>query len=551
VVTFAQLRGLDSEMFRRASAGYSRLSTVTGHGSDTVDIAWRDLGRWGGDAGEAANQKLLDFRTTFEQQHDQLSQLDVALADHASRMEQQQRLLADVVIDISSNHSSYVHIDLSTGQVTPVTANDDISTQSLSALEQSKQLAQQYTDRISRILTDTATIDADTAKKLTGLLAAVTGDRPLNASQLLASIPPRGTDPKAVRDWWNSLSPQEREFLIRQAPDQVGWLDGVPAADRDQANRLMLESSARGIEDRIRQLEGMAQRSPQEQKELEELKQRMVGINAIRSRMAATGPGQERLYLMGFDTKGNGHAIVTIGNPDTADNVVTYVPGTGCSLDHCAGDVDRTDRMTQMANSFDPSHRTASVMWIGYDSPQNIVPQATKDDYALGAEDDLSRFQNGLRVTHDGPRSHNTVIGHSYGSTVVGFTARDNGLDADDMIFVGSPGVGVDNVGGLHGADGQSMSGSHVWSSHARNDPIQYASYDDLWPWDDDGNLQPAHDLVHGNNPSDSDFGARTFTSDPGKPLTTAKAHSQYWDPYSSSLRNMTYVITGRYGEVG
>lgn len=550
MVTFAQLRELDTEVFRRAATGYSQLADAAALGADRADLAGRTLSSWTGAAGDAATRKLADYRTTFEQSHHRLGELDNALSDHASRMEQQQRRLADIVIDITSNRSAQVTIDLRTGQVDPVIVVDDISTAWLSSVEHSKQLAQQYTEEIGRILTQAGTIDTETAKRLAGILAAAAGGRPPNAAALLASVPPRGSDPKAVRDWWNSLSPQEREFLIRERPDRIGWLDGVAATDRDEANRLVLNATAAGLEDRIKQLDAIGNRTLQQQKELDDLKQRMEGINAIRNRMHDTGLGQERLYLLGFDTTGHGHAIVAIGNPDTADNVVTYVPGTGCSLDHDAGDIGRTDRMTQMANSFDPSHRTSAIMWIGYDSPQNIVPEATQDGWARNAEGDLGRFQDGLRVTHEGPRSHNTVIAHSYGSTVVGFAARDHGLDADDMVFVGSPGVGTDSVGGLMGVAGQPMPADHVWSSHAHHDPIQYASYDDLWPIDKHGNWVPADQLVHGRNPTEPEFGARTFTSDPGAPIATAKAHSQYWDPYSSSLRNMTYIITGRYGDV-
>jgi pimeloyl-ACP methyl ester carboxylesterase len=261
--------------------------------------------------------------------------------------------------------------------------------------------------------------------------------------------------------------------------------------------------------------------------------------------MQATDAGTQRLYLLGFDATGNGRAIVAVGNPDTADNVVTYVPGTGAGLDAVRGDLGRADIMTREANTHDPARRTVAVCWIGYDAPQDIVPQAARASYAIAAGADLDRFQDGLRVTHDGPRSHHTVVGHSYGSTVVGYTASRHGLDADELVFLGSPGVGTATVGGLTGADGHPVPPEHVWSSHARNDPIQYASYTDFWPFSRDGRLEPADVLVHGTNPSEPEFGARTFRSDPGEPLRTMHAHSQYWDPYCASLRNLTYIATG------
>src|SRR6266540_5847322 len=241
MVTFAQLRELDSEVFRKASGGYARLATTAGAGTDDVDLARRDVASWDGPAGAAAGAKLGGLVAEFEQHRERLGRLDRALSDHASRMERQQRLLADIVLSTTDSHPTELSIDLATGAVTPLIDEADVSDAGWSTAAHNRQLAQDYADQIGRILTDAAAIDIDTAKQLDGIVAAVAGGRPPNASALLASVPPRGSDPKAVRDWWNSLSPQDRAFLIREAPDQVGWLDGVPAADRDEANRLVLQ----------------------------------------------------------------------------------------------------------------------------------------------------------------------------------------------------------------------------------------------------------------------------------------------------------------------
>ena len=61
-------------------------------------------------------------------------------------------------------------------------------------------------------------------------------------------------------------------------------------------------------------------------------------MDSITSRMEPSSNGGERGYLLGFDNNKLGHAIVSFGNPDTADNVVTYVPGTGAKLSNIDGD---------------------------------------------------------------------------------------------------------------------------------------------------------------------------------------------------------------------
>ncbi|MFC8930850.1 alpha/beta hydrolase [Rhodococcus sp. NPDC057135] len=82
---------------------------------------------------------------------------------------------------------------------------------------------------------------------------------------------------------------------------------------------------------------------------------------------------------------------------------------------------------------------TSVATWYGYDAPQTIR-QAGLDGYADGGAGSLGRFQDGLRASHDGTHSCNTVIGHICGSTVIGAAASDGrSMDANDLFFVGSP----------------------------------------------------------------------------------------------------------------
>ncbi len=402
------------------------------------------------------------------------------------------------------------------------------------------------------------------AEAITGALAVATESDDAAASRLqelvpdngrlkvpskppMPAIPPPGTSPQQVHDWWEGLSPQEQLELIQNNPKGIGNLDGIPAGARDQANRIVLASHP-DYRDRVAELERLGEeRSEEQTAELERLK----GIEAIRDRLETTEPQQA--YLLGFDPSGNGKAIVAVGNPDTADNVVTYVPGTGAGLRSVRTDMARADLIADEATKLDPGSSTSAIMWIGYEAPQDLG-EAVDPKFAERAGPTLDSFQHGLRATHEGAPSHNTVLGHSYGSTVVGHTAADHGLAADDVIFLGSPGVGVDHASEL------GLDRDHVWSSHAKNDPIQHA----LDPGDVARSMitpDPEFDLIHGHNPSADDFGGRTFTSDPGSPMEwqvqagpwyrpwdvdvmfSTDAHSEYWEQRSSSLKNMTAII--------
>ncbi|NLA34771.1 MAG: hypothetical protein GX868_03675, partial [Actinobacteria bacterium] len=47
-------------------------------------------------------------------------------------------------------------------------------------------------------------------------------------------------DPKSVATWWRSLTPEQQAHAIRNDPDVIGKLDGLPGEVRDAANRTVL-----------------------------------------------------------------------------------------------------------------------------------------------------------------------------------------------------------------------------------------------------------------------------------------------------------------------
>jgi len=99
---------------------------------------------------------------------------------------------------------------------------------------------------------------------------------------------------------------------------------------------------------------------------------------------------------------------------------------------------------------------TASVMWFGYDPPQagagsNGVFTVSETERAAAGGADLSHFLEGLHDSRQGsgeggdPRI--TALGHSYGSTTLGYAltqVRDGVVDAG--VFYGPPGVPAKDV---------------------------------------------------------------------------------------------------------
>ncbi|MFH8597678.1 alpha/beta hydrolase [Streptomyces rimosus] len=378
---------------------------------------------------------------------------------------------------------------------------------------------------------------------------------------------PKGRPPAENKKWWNGLSQEERDQYVALYPASVGALDGLPATVRDEANRVVL-AEAHGTT--TIQLENWLKKEPDRyqtyispytgyrvknglvetaewekwDEEKRRIEGRLKGMESIQSRFAASEKsGRPAAYLIGFDNDGPGHAAISIGNPDTADNVVTFVPGTGANLSTVEDNVQRAEILQQRARFASPGSNTASIMWMGYDAPQDLGAAEDKK-YADNARGPLSSFLTGIAAANGG-NVNSTVLGHSYGTLVAGETMRDHpGLPVDNAILVGSPGIGVDHAKDLN------IPPERVWAATAKNDPInlvppQEGAFSILNPmaykrlFDD-------HSILYGVDPASDDFGGKTFKVADGDPVDSPDfpAHSQYWE--NESLEKMGDIVTGR-----
>ncbi|KID28814.1 Alpha/beta hydrolase [Prauserella sp. Am3] len=336
------------------------------------------------------------------------------------------------------------------------------------------------------------------------------------------AFPPDGAAPQQVKAWWDGLSGRQRKALSTEHGDVVGRLDGVPVADRDRANRVRFaEQRAELLALRTELDEGDDERA--------RIDRIVPGLVAIRRRLEEDpGPGRPGAYLIDFCSDDDGLGVVAIGDPDTADYVVTNVPGCGSGLENMGAELDRSDAVFDRIRQLSRRTTVSVVTWVGYDAPAHVFA-AAGDSYAEDAAALLRDFQDGLRATHR-TRSYNTVIGHSYGSTVAGYAARDGLLDADALVFVGSPGVGVDTASQLY-----LPAGAEVYATTAQHDVIRATP-----------------DFIHGRQPIADEFGAVEFESDPGSDGSwftvglSTKAHVEYWNMDSASLRNMARIALGR-----
>lgn len=533
--TFTELSTIDPTRWLHQARGWDGLGRDLAAQAGRLDAAFAPLdGSWIGRDARAAGAARARLRTGLTAAAERSTAAAEILGRHAGAVLAAQKRLTDAVL--GANPALVEVTD--DGLVLPQRHMLVPPLQILSiGLRPCLAEMTRISGEIAAALDDAARSDRETTEALRALTTAAAG------TPAAGTAPPvPGTSPAGVRAWWDSLSPEGRSRALAEHPDRLGALDGVPATARDRANRLRLDAERAQL---LRRRMRLARRDTAGTARIDEM---LRGIDAVARRLRT---GQPPALLLGFDTEHAGHAIVAVGDPDRARHVVTYVPGTTARLGTVEVDLQRADATLAAARAADPRADTAAITWLGYDAPPDIA-RAVAAEPAERAAEPLARFQDGLRSTHQGPPAHQTVIGHSYGSTVVGHAARRGGLQADDLVLVAGPGVGT-----RRGVADLGIDPAHVWATVASNDPI-----DDLARTDLMGTSAPfarRQFLAHGLDPTDPAFGARVFDSAPGSVLPRADdpatatdeftpfpAHGQYWDPGSPSWESIGRIVVGR-----
>jgi pimeloyl-ACP methyl ester carboxylesterase len=522
MVSFADLRDVDPYVFRQGeSAWFDTYNNIKERGYD-VRRAVDKLEAWTGAAADAGKVTFREHERRFLAAADSLHAAYLLLRQAGDRIGAAHARIAEGAGEVGYWSLTVAADGTITDHHSHTRFGDEVA--------QIRDVIAKYQPVFHAAMAEANQADAEIAAALRNLTAEAVGLAPPATDATTAaafSIPPRGTSPADVKKWWDSLSPMQQESLLFTRAAELGMLDGVPALARDRANRFRLaEEKAELLADRQRLL--AKHRTHDEDLWLKQVTDKLHGIDDIEKRLNSMAPAEA--FLLAIDANGNGRAIIASGNPDTATNVATYIPGTGANLANAGGDIGRSDRMLDAAERAG-SPSTAVITWVGYDAPQDL-PEAALERYADRAKQDLDRFQDGLRASHEGAPSHNTVLGHSYGSTVIGHAASTEGLNADELVFVGSPGVGVGNASELN------FPADHVYATVADHDIIHLSNIED--PYD-----------VHGPDPTSSQFGARVFASDPGTSGSwytggySGAAHSQYWEKSNPALDSMGRIIAG------
>lgn len=363
-----------------------------------------------------------------------------------------------------------------------------------------------------------------------------------------ATVPPPGTDPRQVAEWWKSLPEATQNELLATQYDALGRLRGLSSPVLNEANHHRIESDltrfasantdlTNRIDARAAELgidpsdEGALREDPALADLLDQRQdadRRLDNATAASERVAEAERSGYDTYVLSYDPDGpgkqEGTLAIAYGNPDQASNVSVLVPGTTTTLEN--GFPNGSAQSLRAAMDQAAPGSNATIAWLGYDAPTWDTTVATPDNAVEGGGL-LKSDVDGYRAAAE-TQQHITVIGHSYGSTAVGYAAM-NGLAADDVAFIGSPGVGASGV------DQLSPGAGHVWAGASEHDPIVQAT-SGSWFTADGSSV----------GPYDEQFGANQF--DVPSEENVLGAHSVYYS--DESLNNLANISTGNYDAV-
>lgn len=392
------------------------------------------------------------------------------------------------------------------------------------------------------------TADVDNAARITTAGAGTEAGDMTNASHGDSDEPenfydddPRtsGGSVEEVNEWWENLSEDAQQEILENSPRSIAELDGIPFAVRHEANAALLQTELTELNEQIDNTDKGLPRTDQraEYDNLVERRDALENLESKFERNTELMDNQEHL-LLGFDSETD-DVIMSIGNPDDADYMVSYTPGTGMSMldtDRFNTEISRgSNIMDNMELEHGAGDDTAVVIYANFENPSEL-PEAMDEHYVTNGAEEYAQFNEGLN--HVGDFEQHTAIGHSAGGAHVGHTAAtQENFHADNVIYVASAGGGPE----VQSAD--QLNADNVYSTMARSDFL-------------DSQADPErNEHVHGGDPQSDHFGAETFHSENrGFRTQIFENHRGYFDfeidddgdvERNSGLENITDIAYG------
>lgn len=532
-VTIPQVQGSQPDRLVRSGAALGRHASRLAGGIDRQHATLQTLrSDWQGVASEAARDKAVPTVQRMQRMHDALVRAGSLLTDGGGNLEHTRATLVAVVGRL-------------TAQGWLVAPDGSVSVRPGSILDHHRRLSPVHDTLLRHLAATNAmtlktmlaqfdTTDRDLSRKLRAAVAGL--DVPAAGFESCARGQqiPVGAGPRAVERWWDALPASAREQLLRDRPNQLGNLNGVPVAVRSAANIAVMQRDIARVENATSAIPAEAMTRYHNALQVRD------ALNANRDMTRGT---DTFLYIYEPDAfHGQGRVAISIGDPDGAANTTVVVPGTGNSVASgwLAGpDAANVFNETKAADRNKP---VAVLAWMGYNAPDSLAdPQVAQVGNAREGGALLASDVNALEATNAAD-SHVTAVGHSYGSTAVADAAAGYRMRADDIVLIGSPGTDL----ATSAADFHLPDHGQVFVGAAATDPVT------LLGGDNNQVHIPGTGLTVGlgTDPADDDFGSTRFKAEVagiGWPWTD---HSGYLKPGSEALYSVAAIASGHGDEL-
>ncbi|MDZ4268477.1 MAG: alpha/beta hydrolase, partial [Mycobacterium sp.] len=382
--------------------------------------------------------------------------------------------------------------------------------------------AAELTTRIGGALERLGAADADAAADLADAVGqdrgaprpAATvpaGASPVQSADLVAAWPAMSQD--RIAGQIAAMPPEQRDHLVTAFPRQVGNTDGVPWEMRIAANRLNI---ATAIVTETGADENSRRRIEFYRRLLGEIDDPVGGHGRIQRQILAFDPGRASLIELNGDLA-------------SARAVAVLVPGVNTTIEGSAANTATARRFVSGT-----AGDVAVITYLGGPFPQvrnpaGVLLNAADPRYATDMAPRLVAFSEDVDRTVP-PGVPVTVIGHSYGGSIVG-TAEVFGLTSDRTLFLAAAGagVGVDDPGDWHNRNPDVLR----FSMTAPGDFIQAVQGIPVGPHGADPDEMPGVTRLH------------TGRYDDGRPVFGWEAHSGMLNRPSDAWRAILAVIAG------
>lgn len=251
--------------------------------------------------------------------------------------------------------------------------------------------------------------------------------------------------PESVASWWAGLEPEQQLALVTGAPSVFGALNGVAPNARVAANRINAAAELPNVRDQLAAAQAQLDAMSDGHYNLNPQREAVAALEAEAAYLERAIGGDVQLYLY---NKAGDAIIEMIGDPSTATEVLSFVPGTRTQMESFYG--DPMDSITGFARrQVELAPRDHSVVAFVFKDgffPQtdNLIadgPQHNTMANSLGAT--YERFLAGVDVIV--PERPVVSVEHSFGSAVAGAAEmHGDGVNLEARVLLAGIGMTSD-----------------------------------------------------------------------------------------------------------